>query len=121
MVRLDKAARVYNRIVAPLLAARDENEALTDERVAAMDSQPEAWETYVNECVMLLVPGLLETDIDLIGLDVLEGLLRDLGYFRDPEVLPEKAADKTEQPPLTGATVPDGSLTSTPDTTPINS
>lgn len=164
MARLDRAARVYNRVVGPLLETQVQPEAALpalarevidyatehpkarfndsdvttlldqlgkalllpivpvamDERIKAMDEQPEAWENYVSECVMLLVPGLLESEIELIGLDVLEGLLKDIGYFRDTSTDPVKKGSDEEAPPLTGAIVPDDLPTSIPDTTPIN-
>lgn len=121
MARLDRAARVYNRVVAPLLEVTDQaNPELTPERLTAMDEQPEAWEHYVSECVMLLIPNLLESEIELVSLDALEGLLRDLGYFRAVDAAPIEVQDK-DTPPLTGDSAPVDSLISTQDTTPINS
>lgn len=119
MARLDRAARVYNRIVAPLLEITDQaNPELTPERIRAIDEQPEAWEHYVSECVMLLIPNLLESEIDLVSLDALEGLLRDLGYFRAPDAASIEVQDK-DAPPLTGGSELDDSPISTLDTTQI--
>lgn len=120
MARLDKEARIYNRIVAPLLEVRGPEDVLTAERIQAMDDQPEAWEHYITECILLLVPGVMESELELVDLSVLEGLLRDLGYFR--EVAPDgTGSTKEELPPLTGDTAPDDSPISTLDTTPISS
>lgn len=115
MARLDKAARVYNRVVSPLLVPREDNEEISQERLDAMDAQPEAWEQYVNECVTLLIPGLLESEIELVGLDVLEKLLRDLGYFRDTGIIVTDTEADPEATPLIGDTAQDDSPTSTPD------
>jgi len=123
MARLDRAARVYNRVIAPLLEPRPEPlegeapEPISPERIKAVDEQPEAWEVYVNECVMLLVPGLLESEIELVDLTTLEELLRTLGYFRTLEKVDIDSGETTESDPLTGATEPLDSPTSIPATT----
>lgn len=117
MARLDRAARLYNRIIAPIL---ESSEGVTDpsqlsmEKLQALEVQPESWEQYISECVLLLVPGLLESDIELVDLATLEGLLRDLGYFQD--VQPTEVTDQTNDP-LTGAISPVSLPDSTPATT----
>ncbi len=123
MARLDRAARIYNRVVAPLLVPKEQQDLTDDvqneERLRAMDMQPEAWEAYVSECVMLLVPGILESEVELVDLAILENLLRDLGYFKAAEATVESnkpSEDNQQNDPLTGATVPEDSLTSIPGT-----
>ena len=121
MARLDRASREYNRTIAPLLPVlgQDLSQATesiqnSPERLDALEAQPEAWDRYVTQCVLLLIPNLLESEIELVDLASLERLLRELGYFQ-----PLQAQEATESPapPLTGDSSPPDLLVSTLDTT----
>lgn len=122
MARLDRAARAYNQVILPIL---EQTETVTDtsklspEKLHALDMQPEAWEQYISECVVLLVPGLLESEVELVDLPTLEGLLRELGYLPDNENAEKPATEENQgNDPLTGATPQDVSPTSTQVTRP---
>lgn len=120
MARLDRAARVYNRVISPLLQPMAEGEEPDEARLRAAEEQPEAWQQYVTESVLLLVPTLLESEIELVPLDALENLLRELGYFPPLEDTQngetQQEAETTSPPnsedanvPLTGDTSQPGS------------
>lgn len=81
MARLDRAAREYNRVILPLLQPLAEGEEPSEARYRAAEEQPEAWSGYVTKAVLLLIPQLQESELELVDLDSLETLLRDLGYF----------------------------------------
>ena len=124
MARLDRAAREYNRVIAPIqdLVRAPQTDAIqqianSPERQHALDEQPEAWDRYVTTCVLELIPSLPESEIELVSLPILEGLLRDLGYFQAPattEVV-------TPSDPLIGGISAPDSPDSTPDTISTNS
>jgi hypothetical protein len=126
MAKLDRAAREYNQVIQPLLDIININRedaveqvSNSPERQEALASQPEAWDRYVSTCVQLLIPNLLESEIELVDLQTLERLLRELGYFTPPREQPQEAAQE-QQAPLTGDSSPPDSQGSTQDTTLIN-
>lgn len=116
MVALDSASRRYSKVVQPLMVdlpnekdvLPSEWEELLAEREEAIETQQAAYNSYVSECVSLLVQNLPESEADLIPLEDAEKLLRTLGLFRSiesPE--PEKTEGEIKEPiPLTG----DGSV-----------
>lgn len=124
MAKLDRAARTYNRTIAPLLEPLEEGDEVTQERIDAAENQPEAWQKYVSESVMLLVPNLLESEVELIELPALENLLVQLGYFTAPPPTDEnQQSTEASQPnsPLTGDISPQDSVGSTPVTESMSS
>jgi hypothetical protein len=126
MARLDKAARVYNRLIAPIWDPLPEGQEPDEARLKAVEDQPEAWAAYVCEAVIQLVPGVTESDLDLIDTDTLANLLTELGYFKPPTAA--AAIEPTpgevtagEEVPSTGDSSPESSADSTPVTELTNS
>jgi len=127
MARLDKAARAYNRVIMPLWDPLPEGQEPDEARLKAAEDQPEAWAEYVCEAVIQLVPGVTESDLDLIDTDTLANLLTELGYFKPPaagsdavETTPGEVATG-EETPSTGDSSPESSADSTPVTELTNS
>lgn len=120
MARLDKAARAYNRVIAPIWDPLPEGQEPDESRLKAVEDQPEAWAAYVCEAVLQLVPGVTESDLDLIDTDTLANLLTELGYFKPPtpattdEATPPGEAAAEEETPSTGDSSPESSADSTP-------
>lgn len=125
MVALDAASRRYTKVIQPLIvdlpAEKDvlpgEWEELLADREDAIEAQQAAYNSYVSECVSLLVQNLPESEADLIPLEDAEKLLRALGLFRPVESseLKTEGEDK-EQIPLTGDGSVEDLATSTQDT-----
>lgn len=128
MVKLDRAARVYNRVIDPLLPEDQRLMPLTEEelpaaRLRAIEEQPTAWADYVQEAIRLLVPGTQESELELVDTNTLHDLGQQLGYFppndRLPDEVPESAGEETS--PLTGDTSLLDSGASIPEPTPTSS
>jgi hypothetical protein len=127
MVALDAASRRYRKVIEPLLAdlpnEKDllpgELEDLVAEREDAAEAQQSAYNSYVSECVSLLVQHLPESEADMIPLEDAERLLRTLGLFRPLESAPaekEAGAEDSEAPLLIGDGSADDFAMSTQDT-----
>jgi hypothetical protein len=127
MVALDAASRRYSRVIQPLLAPPlDEKSVLPSEieddlaeREDAAEQQQAAYNSYVSECISLLVQSLPESEADMIPLEQAEHLLRVLGFFRATEAQTEAptedkaGAEEEPEVPLTGAGSSRGSRGST--------
>lgn len=122
MAKLDRAARAYNRVIAPLMQPLAEGEEVDEARLEAADLQPEAYAAYVTEAIRLLVPGTTESELQLVDLEVLYRLGQELGYFPPDEVSAESTeVPATEEPPLTGDSSPESSADSIPATESVSS
>jgi hypothetical protein len=163
LARLDRAARVYNRAIEPLISSNVEGPSLPsvvdsinnyvranpkaklseqplldllgqllpaanrlagvysdEDRIRAIEEQPEAWNRYLVQCASLLIPNLPETELDLVPTEQLERLLRELGYLPAEDEQGE-AVTPEEESPLTGDSSQQTSPDSTQDTTKISS
>jgi hypothetical protein len=110
--QLDRYSGRYQRVVDAL----KQEDIESYEREALVEQADEAYQTFVSDSIMALVPGLPEQDVDLIDIDSAVRLLRELGYFKMPDA--SEVAERKEdgdQDPLTGDTSPEDSPASTPD------
>src|SRR5204863_10222597 len=103
-------SREYSRVIEPLLeptvvmpeimdgpdyVAWEHAKKLQDARRAvAAEEQQEAYNTYITASMKLLVPSLLESEIELVDLTACEKLLRDELGFLPP--LDTEPADSTD-------------------------
>jgi hypothetical protein len=121
MARLDKAARTYNRVIAPIWDPLPEGQEPDEARLKAAEDQPEAWAAYVCEAVIQLVPGVTESDLDLIDTDTLAELLTQLGYFKPPAAAVDALTETIPGADTPGEVTAEGETPSTGDSSPESS
>jgi len=111
--QLDHYRGRYMDVVGPFLESQPE-ESVPDEdkaeyfqrRQRAIDEADEAYQRYVTDSLMALIPTLDEETAELINTPQAEELLRQLGYFSAPALqateLEPSAGGFDEGNPLTG-------------------
>lgn len=123
MLELEQASRSYTTAIEPLrtlLGRIMEPDILAEimadpVKQAALDAQPLAWDRYITDCILALIPTMLESELELVGLGNLEQLLRDLGYLQPLDANDDESVEAAESQvtPLTG----DSLLQDLPDST----
>lgn len=113
MARLDRAHNKWSQVAAPLMA-----DVLTPEQLAQLsDAEREqyerdrdraiadhniAWQEYLTDALMLLIPTLDETTASIVDEQAANDLLIELGYFDGAPHEEPATRESNEASPLTG-------------------
>jgi hypothetical protein len=120
--QLDRYYGRYRRRIAPLNVdpeSDDFDEVAFEE---AAENADEWYQEFVTEALLALVPGLSESEAELLPLEVASNVLTELGYFDPKRSQRKEANQKSGDDPLsTGATSPEDSGASTPEPTKTSS
>jgi hypothetical protein len=99
----------------------EERAELLSERVALVEAADDAYEVFLTDALMALIPTLDQQTVDMIPREAIESVLRDLGYFSDPTPVESTSESSSasggteEAAPLTGdISTPDSAVSTQP-------